>query len=96
MALTDNLISVWEMDEASGDAIDAHGSNDLTDTNTVAAAAGKINGARDFETGNSECFLLADNTDLSMGDIDFSITAWVQLESKTADRSIVGKYTESN
>jgi hypothetical protein len=94
MALTDSLISYWSLDEASGDALDAHGSNDLTDNNTVGTAAGKVAGARDFERGSSQHFSLADNADLSTGDIDFTIAAWVQLESKPGgNMSVVQKTT---
>lgn len=83
MALSDNLISYWSLDEASGDAIDAHGTNDLTDTNTVGAATGKVDGARDFEESASEYFSHADNSDLSTGDIDFTFACWVNAESFT-------------
>lgn len=81
MALTDSLISYWKLDEASGDAIDAHGSNDLTDTNTVGSTTGVVGNCRDFERGNSEYFSLADNADLSTGDIDYTLTAWFNPES---------------
>lgn len=91
MALTDNLISYWQLDEASGDAIDAHGSNDLTDVNTVGSATGIISNARDYEADNSEAHNIADNTDLSTGDIAFTFTAWVKAESFGADRVIIGK-----
>lgn len=89
MALTDSLISYWSLDEASGNALDAHGSNDLTDNNTVGSATGKINGARDFESSNSEYFARADNSDLSTGDIDFTFACWVQLESKPGSRMTI-------
>lgn len=92
MALTDDLAAYWPLDEASGDAVDAHAANDLTDNNTVGSAAGKVDGARDFEAGNSEYFSRADNADLSTGDIDFTIQAWVQLESKGEDRIVVAKW----
>lgn len=92
MALVDDLVAYWSLDEASGNAIDAHGSNDLTDTNTVGAATGKVSGARDFERDNSEQFSLASNAALQSGDIDFTITAWVNLESKAGDMQIVTKY----
>lgn len=88
---TTSLVSVWEMDEASGDALDSFGSNTLTDTNTVASATGKINNCRDFEDTNTEYFTHTDNASLSTGDIDFTFTAWVQLESKGANRRIVNK-----
>jgi len=91
MALTDSLISYWKMDEASGNALDANSTNDLTDTNTVGSGTGIINGGRDFEFANSEKFTRADNAALSVGNIDFTFTAWVKLESKPGDASIIGK-----
>lgn len=81
MPLSDNLIAYWSLDEASGDAIDAHGTLDLTDNNTVGSATGKVDGCRDFELGNSEYFSHADHADLDTGDIDWTIACWVQLES---------------
>lgn len=69
------------MDEASGNALDAHGANDLTDNNSVGAASGKINGARDFESGSSQYLSHADNADLSTGAADFTLALWVSLES---------------
>jgi hypothetical protein len=84
VALTDSLVSYWSLDEASGNALDAHGANDLSDNNTVGTATGKINGGRDFERDNSEYFRLADNASLSTGDIDFTFTAWVKFETLTS------------
>ncbi len=81
MALTDNLISYYDCEEASGNLIDIHGANDLTDTNTVGTAAGKVGNARDFEKDNSEYFLHTDNTDLSTGDIDWTFACWVNAET---------------
>lgn len=92
MALIDNLISYWKMDEASGDALDAHSTNDLTDTNTVAAGTGIINGARDFEANNNEYFTHVDNAALSTGDIDFTVQAWVKLETEPGVMEIVSKW----
>lgn len=76
-----SLVSHWKLDEASGDALDAHGSHNLTDTNTVGSAAGKIGNARDFEDANSEYFVIADHADFSAGSSDFTVTAWVKAES---------------
>lgn len=93
MAIIDNLVASWELDEASGDAIDAHGANDLADNNTVGAAGGW----RDFERDNDEFFVIADNTDLSFGDEALTIAAEVELESKPAgDMDVVGKGNGSN
>lgn len=94
MALIDNLISYWKLDETSGDAVDAHGSNTLTEHGTggVGAATGIINGARDFEETENDYFSHADNSDLSTGDIDFTFQAWIKFESKTNARGILGKW----
>jgi hypothetical protein len=96
MAVIDSLIAYWPLDESSGDAIDAHGNNDLTDTNTVGATTGKVGGCRDFELGNAELFTIADNTDLSTGDIDFSVAAWVNLESKATTQAIMARGDNGN
>lgn len=81
MALTDSLVSYWKLDEASGSRADSHGSNTLTDNNTVLSATGKINSAADFEATNTEYLSCADNASLSTGDIDFTLTCWVNAES---------------
>jgi len=52
--LATNLVSYWELEEVSGTRTDSHGSNDLTDNNTVGTATGKIGEGADFELGNSE------------------------------------------
>ena len=81
MALTDSLISYWKCDEVSGNLLDAHGTNDLTDNNTVGTATGLINSGRDFERDTAESFSKADNASLSVGDIDFTWAFWVKQES---------------
>lgn len=92
MALTDNLIAYWSLDEASGNAIDAHSTHDLTETSgTIGSASGKVGNCRDFEAGDTEWFEIADNADLSLADEDFTFSAWVQLESKGAMRCILTK-----
>jgi hypothetical protein len=83
MAVIDNLMAWYPLDEASGNALDAHNAHHMTETGgTIAAATGPggVNGARDFELDDTEYFEVADHADLSMGDIDFSLAAWVRLE----------------
>ena len=91
MAVIDNLVSWWSLDETSGDRVDSHGSNDLTDTNTVLYAAGKQSNAADFETSNSESLLKSDTADLSFTS-DFSWAGWINLESLTVNQVIIGKW----
>jgi hypothetical protein len=85
-------VAAWDLDEASGTRVDQVGANDLTDNNTVGSAAGMFGNAADFEKTNSEHLSIADNADLSMGDVDFSIVAWVQLESKPDYPQVVSKW----
>lgn len=91
MALTDNLIALWELEEASGTRVDAHGSNDLTDNNTVGQGTGKVGNCADLELSNNESLSIADNPSLSCGDIDFTAAAWVNFES-AGTMHVMGKW----
>ena len=88
-----SLVAYWRLDEASGTREDTKGSNDLTDNNTVTSSTGKIGDAADFEADNSEYLSIADNSDLSSGDVDFSIWAWVRPET-VAGTIVVNKPDE--
>jgi hypothetical protein len=77
--LLTNLMAYWKLDEASGNRTSSVGGYTLTDTNTVGAASGKINNAADFDAASSECLIAATTSDLSTGNIDFTISVWVNL-----------------
>src|SRR5438132_3427731 len=96
MALIDNLISYWKCDEASGNILDAHSTNHLTDTNTVTAATGKINGSRQFTSANSEYAVKANNSSLQLGDIDFTYALWVYIDSDSLNNVILSRYNETS
>lgn len=88
--LADDLIAYWELDEASGTRNDAHGTNHLTDNNTV---VGSADGGADFETDNSEYLSHASNSDLQIAG-DMTVCAFVKEESVHPDaggRMIVTK-----
>ena len=91
MALKDSLVSYWKLDEASGTRFDSHGSNDLTDNNTVGSATGKIGNCASFIAANSEYLSHADNADLSAGDIDFTFGCWVYFDTIGTFPFIVNK-----
>lgn len=91
MAILDNIVSYWKMDDVSGNALDSYGSNNLTDTNTVGTGTGIIHSARDFEQGSSEYFTIASNSTLQTGDIDFTWSAWVKMESNGDNMTILAK-----
>jgi hypothetical protein len=69
-ALTDNLAGYWKLDEASGNAVDSLGANNLTDTGSCGTTTGTINGARTFN-GSTQYFtkslLSGSQTAMSLG-----------------------------
>lgn len=79
-----SLKGYWKLDEASGNAIDSKGANTLTDNNSVGTAAGKIGTSRDFAAASSRYLSIADNADLSTGDIDFTGTCWWKYDAVLA------------
>lgn len=87
------LISWWNLDETSGMRYDAHGSNHLTDVNTVGYQTGKKGNAADFEWGNAEYLTINDNPSLSFGDEDMTMGVWIKVESfSTGAEAIFGKW----
>lgn len=91
MALSTGLVAWWKLDEQSGTRVDSVGSNDLTDTNTVTYDTGKVGNAGQFTRATSEYLNIADNADLSVGDIDFTFAGWVYFDSVASNRVILSK-----
>lgn len=103
MALTDNLLSYWKLDESSGTRNDEVGSNDLTDSaSSVGSATGIISNGGDFVRASSEFLNIASasqSPDLSINGAsgDLTIVAWAKLASKPAEPMwVVSKYAFSN
>lgn len=79
----------WNLDEASGDAVDATGrGHTLTETSGTIASA---EGGRDFEWTETEYFTKGSHADYSFGDVAFTIGAWVKLESQASIGVFVNK-----
>jgi hypothetical protein len=89
-SLDTGLVSFWKLDEASGNALDAKGTNNLTVTGACGAIAGKLAGCRTF-SGSGQYFASSTTTGLHPGNTDFTIAAWVYITDKTASRHIVTK-----
>lgn len=81
MALIDNIVSYWKLDESSGNAADSAGSNTLTNNNSTVFAAAKINNGGDFERSNGNFFEITDGSQSGLDLTDMSISAWFKLES---------------
>lgn len=85
MALRDNLVSWWPLDETTGTRNDAHGTNHLTDNNTVGYAAGKHSNGADFEFSSAEYLSItnAAQTGLGFNGSTWSLSYWIKKESDT-------------
>lgn len=75
-----NLVSWWAM-ETTGTRADSHGSNNLTDVNTVARKTGRVNYGADFEADNNEYLTINPNSSLYLEDQDFTFSFWAKNES---------------
>lgn len=82
MALTDSLISCWELEAASGTRNDATANaNHLTDNNTVTQNTGKVANCAQFVDANLEFLSRASNSTLATGDIDFTVAIWAYIDA---------------
>lgn len=92
--LDNSLISYWKLDEESGTRVDSEPTGtaqDLTDNNTVTSNPGKIGNAGQFTAANNERLSRTDSADLSVGDIDFTIAAWVYMDTKPSFAYVAAK-----
>jgi hypothetical protein len=94
MALTNNIVAYWKLDESSGDASDATGNgNTLTNTN-VTYNAGIINNGATFSS-ITNTLLHADNASLSITGA-MTINVWFKFAHATPTQAynvLVNKYT---
>lgn len=86
-------VAYWRMDEAAGAAIAKIGPN-LTDNNTVTSAAGKVYSlARSFAAASSESLSVTTSSQITMGDIPFSVSLWVNPTAYVSFDTLFSKGT---
>ncbi len=93
---TSGLVSLWPLDESSGNALDGKGSNNglpkneagLTRAQTSLLPNGEGKSCK-FTSASSGYFELPDTASLDVGDV-FSIEAWVKPNASASDRQIFG------
>lgn len=97
MALTDSLISFWELEETSGTRYDSHGSNDLADNNTVTSNTGKVGTAAEFVRVNAEYLSGAAGLNFS-ADPGFTFSMWVYYDTlpSSSNMSPIGKWASGD
>lgn len=101
--LTNGLVVYYKLDEASGNAIDAHTNGyDLDDNNSVGADTGLLNGCRSFVRTSAK-YLSRDthvsgtkhSPEMSIdGAVDFLISCWIKPSSLAAPINIFGTFDD--
>jgi len=87
--ITDNLVAYWKLDETSGQRLDSVGSSHLSESGTLGAQTGIVGTAAWFNGGYLK---VTDNSALSMGDFDFTVTSWVRFDDVSGFQTILGKW----
>lgn len=79
MALTDNIVAYWKLDETSGNASDASGNgNTIALTGSPTYVAGKINNGLSFGTSNTTNYgIVESNLGITGGTI--TVNLWVKV-----------------
>ena len=79
--LLTGLVAYWGLDEASGNALDKHsGGLTLTANAAPGNSTGKVySTARTFVQASSQYFSRAHEVAIELGDVSFSVAAWVYL-----------------
>src|SRR3990172_8901595 len=96
MALIDNLVSYWKLDESSGNAADSKGSNTLANNGSMAYTAAKINNGAALT--DSKFLSIADASQAGL-DVtgDFSISFWFRSPSVNGKNpGVCGKWRASS
>lgn len=89
-------VAFWNLEEIAGASrFDPVGGNTLESSNTVGQALGKLGFAAQFNSASSRSLSIADNAALSMGDIDFTVSAWLYFDSLAADQYCVSKWRQT-
>jgi hypothetical protein len=97
MALTDDLVSYWKMDETSGTRYDSNGYvvNDLADFNTVGYDTGVISNGGSFFAGSSEYLYRDSNTSLQLGSTNWTMAFWCKLAASNGYQTFIAKRSDT-
>lgn len=91
--LLNGLISLWEFDEVSGNAVDTVRSLDLIANNSPGTSSGLLaTGNARTLNGTNQTFSRTSTAELAFGNESFSITCWVSINSFSNTRDILGKW----
>ena len=95
------LVSYWDLDEASGNRADSHGSNTLTDDNTVGSATNSYPAnlpgrVASFVAANGEYLSRADGANTVWGEDGNGCTyiGWINLQNSTTYGLVFGRNSD--
>lgn len=92
MALTDSLVAYWSLES---DGTDATGRGNTLTNSGATFTTGKVNNGVDLESGDSDYLYIADNPDVSSGNVNFTATAWVKFETVISSAVILNKFNDT-
>ncbi|MBI3175912.1 MAG: hypothetical protein HYZ25_19495 [Chloroflexi bacterium] len=88
---TSGLAAKWSLDEASGQRSDSQGFSHVSPSNTVGYALGRNGNAASFNSTAPGVLTHTDNSQLSTGDIDFTLVASFYPASSSGVSVLVNK-----
>lgn len=97
-SILDRLVSYWAMEQTSGNRTDSNLATTLVDNNSVTYGNGIIRNGAQFTLANSEYLSTVSNDTalFSFGDTDYTIAAWVYLDSKATSQLFASKYSSDS
>ena len=85
------LVAYYKLDESSGNAVDSSGNGKtLTNNNTTTYASGKINNGANFVKTSTQWLSRSYDSDLNIGNNDFTICGWLNLNATSGLFDIMG------
>lgn len=81
MALTDNLVSYWKLDESSGNATDSVGSNTLTNINSASYIGAKINNGILLNKSSFQYLKILNNLGIVWNSL-YTFSFWIKLTNE--------------
>lgn len=93
-SLLTSLVAYYALESTAGTDATGRG-NTLTATNSPTTTTGKVGNGASLVAASSQYYTIADNADLSMGDIDFTIAGWVNATTLPAAATLFGKWNST-
>lgn len=97
-SLATGLTSYWKLEETSGTRYDSHGSNNLTDNNTVLYSSAVQGNGAEFVAASAEYLSIPSTTQfqLDLGAENFSVSLWFNADTVSGVQGLIGKYNNSS